>query len=119
MIRLAVNFTLLLFYLVTIEAIKGLDVSRLIFTFDLKCFKERGYEFVVVRAYRTIGCFPDPDASDTILKARDAGFKNIDIYMSPCPGGKSASDQVDEMSESLLRVDIMNVSSSGSISNLR
>ena len=53
---------------------------------------------MVVRAYRT-----DPNASDTILKARDAGFKNIDIYMSPCPGGNSASDQVDEMSESLLR----------------
>ena len=108
MIRLAVNFTfLLLFYIVVIDARKGIDVSRLMFTFDLKCFKERGYEFVVVRAYRTIGCFPDPDASDTILKARDAGFKNIDIYMSPCPGGKSASDQVDEMSESILLVDMM------------
>jgi hypothetical protein len=93
-------FTILLIYLATIEARKGIDISRLMFGFDLKCFKEGGYEFVVVRAYRTIGCFPDPDASDTILKARGAGFKQIDIYMSPCPGGKPAVDQVDEMSKS-------------------
>ena len=95
------EFILLLFYLTDSEGKKGLDVSRLMFTFDLKCFKEKGYEFVVVRAYRTIGCFPDPDASDTLQKAKDAGFEHIDIYMSPCPGGgKSATEQVDEMSKS-------------------
>lgn len=99
MSRLTVYFTLLLYYLVIIEARKGLDVSRLIFGFDLKCFKDRGYEFVVVRAYRTIGCFPDPAASDTIVKTRDAGFEHIDIYMSPCPGDKPATNQVDEMSK--------------------
>ena len=100
---LTFKFALFLFYLATIEARKGIDVSRMMFTFDLKCFKGSGYEFVVVRAYRTIGCFPDPDASDTILKARDAGFEHIDIYMSPCPGGgKSATDQVDEMSKALI-----------------
>ena len=64
-------FILLLFYLADSEEKRGLDVSRLMFTFDLKCFKEKGYKFVVVRAYR---CFPDPDASDTLQKAKDAGF---------------------------------------------
>ena len=88
---------LLLLYVATSEARKGIDVSRLMFSFDLKCFKEKGYEFVVVRAYR---CFPDPDGSDTILRASEAGFKHIDIYISPCPGGKSATNQVDEMSKS-------------------
>ena len=82
------------------QARKGIDVSRLVFTFDLKCFKEKGYEFVVVRAYRTIGCFPDPDGSDTMLKAKEAGFQHIGISMSPCPGDKSATAQVDEMSKS-------------------
>ena len=83
-----------------IEARKGFDVSRLMFGFDLRCFKEKGYDFIVVRAYRTFGCFPDPDGSDTIKEAEEAGFQNIDIYMSPCPEGyKSASTQVDEMSE--------------------
>ena len=68
------------------------------FGFDLKCFKEKGYDFIVVHAYR---CFPDPDGSDTIKKAEEAGFQNIEIYMSPCPGGnKSASAQVDEISTS-------------------
>ena len=93
---------LLSFYLVILEIIearKGLDVSRLMFEFDFKCFKENGYKFVIVRAYRTIGCFPDPDGSDTITKASEAGFDNIDVYMSPCPGGKSATDQVDDMSK--------------------
>ena len=71
------------------------------FGFDLKCFKEKGYDFIVVRAYRTIGCFPDPDGRGTIKEAEEAGFQNIEIYMSPCPGGnKSASAEVDEMSTS-------------------
>ena len=91
---------LLVLYLAITKARKGLDVSRLMFTLDLNCFKEKGHEFVVVRAYRTIGCFPDPDGSDTMLKAKEAGFQHIDIYMSPCPGDKSATDQVDEMSKS-------------------
>ena len=93
-------FLLHLTYLGVTKAGKGLDVSRLMFQFDLEYFKEKGYEFVVVRAYRTIGCFPDTDGSDTIVKAKRAGFENIAIYMSPCPGGdKSATDQVDEMSK--------------------
>ena len=96
--RWALKFIVLLFYLATSEERIGIDVSRLMFTFDLECFKEKGYEFVVVRAYRTFGCFPDPDASDTIQKARDAGFE-LDIYMSPCPRGKSATISVDEMSK--------------------
>lgn len=85
------------------EGKTGLDVSRLMFGFDLKCFKEKGYTFVVVRAYRTIGCFPDPDGSDTLVKASEAGFEDIDIYMSPCPVGggiKPAASQVEEMSKS-------------------
>ena len=102
MIRQWLAFVLLLHltFLGGTKAVKGLDVSRLMFQFDLECFKEKGYEFVVVRAYRTIGCFPDPDGSDTLVKTSRAGFKNIEIYMSPCPGGyKSATSQVDEMSK--------------------
>lgn len=88
------------------KAGKGLDVSRLMFQFDFECFKEKGYEFVVIRAYRT--CFPDPDGSDTITKANKAGFKNVAIYMSPCPGGqKPATDQVDEMSKLKIRMALL------------
>ena len=80
----------------------GLDVSRLMFDFDLECFKEKGYSFIVVQAYRTIGCFPDPYGGDTITRARKAGFEDINIYMSPCPGGsKPAAAQVEEMSKAV------------------
>ena len=90
-----------LFYLVEIsKERKGLDVSHLMFGFDLKCFKEKGYDFIVVQAYRYFSCFPDPSAPDTIQKAKDAGFEHIDIYMSPCPRIKPATQSVDEMSKS-------------------
>ena len=43
---------------------------------------------------------PIPTLATPYKKAKDAGFEHIDICMSPCSGGKSATDQVDEMSKS-------------------
>jgi hypothetical protein len=79
------------------DATKGLDVSTLVDPKDFDCLKDAGYEFLIVRGYRSLGS-PDPDAIHTIANARQAGFKYIDVYMFPCPKcAKSASAQVDEM----------------------
>ena len=95
----AFKLTVLLFYLATSEERNGLDVSHLMFSFDMQCFKEKGYEFIVVQAYRSFNCFPNLNTSDTIQQARVAGFEYIDIYMSPCPRDVSANDSVGEMSK--------------------
>ena len=79
------------------DATKGIDVSSLVYSTGFKCLKEDGYDFLIVRGYRSTG-EPDPNAIHTIANARDAGFEYIDVYMFPCPKcGKSASDQVQEM----------------------
>ena len=79
------------------DATKGIDVSTLVSSSDFKCIKGNGYDFLIVRGYRSTG-EPDPNAIHTIANARDAGFEYIDVYMFPCPKcGKSASEQVKEM----------------------
>ena len=79
------------------DATKGIDLSTLVYSSGFKCLKDDGYEFLIVRGYRSTG-EPDPDAIHTIANARDAGFEYIDVYMFPCPKcGKSASEQVKEM----------------------
>lgn len=79
------------------EATKGIDVSTLVYPKDFECLKNEGYEFLIVRGYRSYGA-PDPNAIHTIANARQAGFKYIDVYMFPCPKcSKSASEQVQDM----------------------
>ena len=79
------------------EATEGIDVSTLVYPKDFECLKNDGYDFLIVRGYRSLGS-PDPDAIHTIANARQAGFKYIDVYMFPCPRcSKSASTQVDDM----------------------
>ena len=81
----------------SIDATMGIDVSTLVYPKDFECLKNAGYEFLIVRGYRSIGS-PDPNAIHTIANAREAGFKYVDVYMFPCPKcGKSATAQVDEM----------------------
>ncbi len=79
------------------ECTKGVDVSSSVSTSDLECLKNDGYEFIIVRAYRSLGS-PDPDAVTTLANARNAGIKYADVYLFPCPKcSKSATVQVDEM----------------------
>ena len=79
------------------DATLGLDLSTSTSKTAFSCLKSQGYEFVIVRAYRSSGS-PDSAASSTIYNAKAAGFNNIDVYMFPCPKcSKSAKDQVSEM----------------------
>ena len=85
-------------------ATKGIDVSQLVYPSDFKCLKEAGYDFVIVRAFLSLG-EPDQNAIHTIANAREAEFRNIDVYMFPCPRClKSASEQVDAMGTFIFRL---------------
>ena len=89
------------------DATRGLDVSTLVYPKDFECLKDAGYEFLIVRGYRSYGS-PDPNATHTIANARQASFKYIDVYMFPCPQcAKSASTQVDEMGNLLACIDLL------------
>jgi len=80
-------------------ATKGIDFATLVSTSEFQCLKKEGYDFLIVRAYRSIGQL-DSNAVKTIANARQAGFKQIDVYMFPCPKcNKSASVQVQEMGQ--------------------
>ncbi len=77
----------------------GIDVSVSTSVNAFECLKQDGYQFVIVRAYRSSGQ-PDGAASQTISNARKAGFEFVDVYLFPCPKcSKSASTQVNEMGE--------------------
>ena len=100
----------------TVEEVKtteGIDVSTLVSSSDFQCLKKKGYDFVIVRAYRSIDVCqsidvcrsigkPDSNAVQTIENAIQAGFRHVDVYMFPSPKcGKPASVQVHEMGQSL------------------
>ena len=82
-----------------VNATKGVDLSTSASKGAFTCLKEEGYEFVIVRAYRSLG-EPDPSAAINLANAKAAGIENADVYMFPCPKcSKSAKEQVDEMSK--------------------
>jgi hypothetical protein len=54
-----------------------------------QCLKSNGYSFAIPRAYKSSGTV-DSNVNVNVKNARDAGFKNVDIYMFPCRG-KGAS----------------------------
>ena len=74
----------------------GIDVSSFVSVDEFKCLKNAGYEFLIVRAYQSLGR-PDPNAVHTLANAHEAGFKYTDIYIFPCPKCGAASSQVSSM----------------------
>lgn len=81
------------------EATLGIDVSASTSKSAFSCLKGQGYDFLIVRGYRSYG-EPDGSAASTIANAKAAGIGNADVYMFPCPKcSKSAREQVNEMGE--------------------
>ena len=75
----------------------GIDVSTSVSSSNFTCLKNAGYDFLIVRAYRSNGS-PDSSAINTTANAHKAGIQNVDVYMFPCPKcSKSATSQVQEM----------------------
>ncbi len=75
------------------EASQGIDVSQSTSTKTFSCLKEKGYDFAIVRAFRSVG-LPDYNAPQTIRNAREANFTTVEAYMFPCPKCGNAQKQV-------------------------
>jgi hypothetical protein len=61
----------------------GVDVSVPISASVASCFKENNIEYIVPRAYRSIGEV-DPNACPTLVNAAKAGIPRRDVYFFPC-----------------------------------
>jgi hypothetical protein len=75
------------------EATQGIDVSQPASTEIFSCLKQTGYDFAIVRAFRSSG-MPDYNAPQTIRNARQANFATVEAYMFPCPKCGNAQKQV-------------------------
>ena len=84
---------ILLRCIVQIEAREGIDLYQPTSTQIFSCFKQHGYDFVIVRAYRSNGK-PDYSAPGNIRNAREANFTSVTAYMFPCPKCGDAQKQV-------------------------
>lgn len=76
----------------TFAAIGG-DVSEYYGEGTLKCCRDKGWEFIVIRSYHSFGGV-DTNAPRTLRAAQQAGIKTRDVYHFPCHGKVSAQTQV-------------------------
>jgi len=67
------------------RGIRGVDLSTLASKKSLKCLKEAGWDFVVVRAYQSNNK-PDVNAPASLKNAAAAGYKpqSLGVYLFPC-----------------------------------
>jgi GH25 family lysozyme M1 (1,4-beta-N-acetylmuramidase) len=84
----------------SVEAVRGLDLSVYQGEVSIsawRCLRQSGYEFAIVQAYQSKGVV-NPYVVTDIARAREAGFKYIDIYIFPDfhKGIGSAASQVKE-----------------------
>jgi len=78
----------------------GVDVSDLCSASNFACLKQSGYNFAVVRAWRSSGTW-DPQCSANIDNAISAGMSPVDVYMFPRPLGASGSSQASALLSNL------------------
>jgi len=74
-------------------AVTGVDVSSLFSQDAWNCIHKSGYDFAIVRCYRSIDS-PDPNCAPSISRAWNAGMKRVDAYMFPCAKCGNYSGQV-------------------------
>jgi hypothetical protein len=79
------NLLIVILFITCSFAELGIDLSTLHSQDSFECFLKEKYTFLNVRAYRAFGGI-DPNAPQTIVNARKAGYKieNIGVYMFPC-----------------------------------
>ena len=79
------------FLLLSVFAIKGVDLFAASSVSTFGCFKNNGNSFAIIRAFRSSGIL-DNNAAANLQNARTAGLET-EIYMFPCRG-KDPSTQV-------------------------
>ena len=82
----------------------GFDFAGTVFsTSDFECMMDKGYEYMIVRAWESIGSF-DSDAPSNLKNAQSAGYAvaNTSVYMFPCAStAESAAKQMQTMIDNL------------------
>jgi len=81
-------------------AVTGADVSQAYGESALKCLKNAGVSWLIVRAFRSTGAI-DTNAVNTIKAAHSAGISNVDVYMFPCPKCGDPAGQVQKAYDNL------------------
>ena len=76
-----------------VSATDGGDVGNLYSTATYQCAKKNGWNFVIVRSYRSYGGI-DVNAPANLANAKAAGIPYRDVYHFPCYGKVSASKQM-------------------------
>ena len=75
----------------------GFDISQPISTSTAQCLKGYGYDWIAPRAWTSTG-HHDSAACTSLISAKNAGIKQRDVYMFPCPTcSASARTQIDDM----------------------
>jgi hypothetical protein len=75
---------------------KGVDLSDPCSATGFSCLKRTGYQYAVIRAWRSSGVW-DPDCASNINNAISAGMNPVDVYMFPRPKGASGSSQASQL----------------------
>lgn len=88
------------------DYVLGIDTAYNYTQAQWDCLRGKGYEFAVIRCYRSLGSV-DPNCAETVLKARAAGFKRIDLYAFPC---YKCGDPAGQMKALRAHVDAKNIS---------
>ena len=83
-----------------VQAYLGIDAAgSVISVTDYKCLKNDGYEYIITRAWESIGQM-DGAAASNLRNAQSAGYsvKNTSVYMFPCAStANSATAQMNTM----------------------
>jgi len=77
----------------TVTARLGVDVSSLFKQESWDCIRKKGYDFAIVRCYRSLNIVDD-NCAETVKRAWAAGMNNVDLYMFPCPKCGDPAGQV-------------------------
>jgi len=83
---------------VCIEARIGVDVSSLYKQDSWDCINKKGYDFAIVRCYRSLNII-DENCAESVKRAWAAGMKNVDLYMFPCAKCSDREGQVRKLFE--------------------
>jgi len=78
---------------VAVEARLGVDVSHLWKQESWDCINGKGYEFAIVRCFRSSDSV-DPNCAESVKRAWAAGMKHVDLYMYPAPNRSDVAEQV-------------------------
>ena len=98
-------FSIALNFLATVnEGTDGVDFAGAVFSVsDFECLAKEGYEYMIVRAWESLGHF-DEDAPSNLKNAQSAGYAvaNTSVYMFPCAStADSAKAQMQTMIDDL------------------